>query len=294
MTAPPRPDYTHPVPVTTPLPLGAAPLTLEAIAEVARRDRPVTIADDARATMATARASIDQVVAEGDRARAVKAFGRALASDPSLRANLWAIRRVFYRRGLWPNLVKLIDAELRYAADDRDRAELLTEQAVVQADRLAAADDARATLEEAVRLDPGALPALLMLERMAVAAGDERAQLALWQQLAARSELPARRLTYLLDQIAALTQVAPGFTLLLASFMGPFGTAAASGRVAVDPEDGEVARDRLEVGHRPAMADAQLWRLTVASTPKAPLMVRTPVIMAEAPLAESVTRLSAE
>ena len=71
MTAPPRPDYTHPVPVTTPLPLGAAPLTLEAIAEVARRDRPVTIADDARATMATARASIDQVVAEGDRARAV-------------------------------------------------------------------------------------------------------------------------------------------------------------------------------------------------------------------------------
>src|SRR5262249_41667758 len=38
-----------------------------------------------------------------DEARAVKAFGRALQTDPSLRPNLWSIRRVFYRRGLWPN-----------------------------------------------------------------------------------------------------------------------------------------------------------------------------------------------
>ena len=42
-----------------------------------------------------------------DEARAVKAYGRALTLDPSLRPNLWAIRRVFYRRGLWPNLQKL-------------------------------------------------------------------------------------------------------------------------------------------------------------------------------------------
>ena len=42
-----------------------------------------------------------------DEARAVKAYGRALDLDPSLRPNLWAIRRVFYRRALWPNLAKL-------------------------------------------------------------------------------------------------------------------------------------------------------------------------------------------
>src|SRR5690606_19002297 len=40
----------------------------------------------------------------GDEASAVKAYGRALQIDPSLRANLWAIRRIFYRRALWPNL----------------------------------------------------------------------------------------------------------------------------------------------------------------------------------------------
>src|SRR5262249_4470732 len=49
-----------------------------------------------------------------DEAGAVKSFGRALQADPSLRPNLWAIRRVFYRRGLWPNLLKLIDAEVRF------------------------------------------------------------------------------------------------------------------------------------------------------------------------------------
>lgn len=71
-----------------------------------------------------------------DEARAVKAFGRALASNPSLRANLWAIRRVFYRRGLWPNLIKLIDAESRFAIDDDERADLAIEKAAVLADKL--------------------------------------------------------------------------------------------------------------------------------------------------------------
>src|SRR5204862_8322611 len=64
-----------------------------------------------------------------DEARAVKAYGRAVNLDPSLRANLWAIRRVFYRRALWPNLVKLIAAEVAYARDDHERADLLLEKA---------------------------------------------------------------------------------------------------------------------------------------------------------------------
>ena len=136
-----------------------------------------------------------------DEARAVKAFGKALASDPSLRANLWAIRRVFYRRGLWPNLVKLIDAEGRYARDDAERADLLVEKANVLAEKLGNLDDARTALEEASHLDPTALAPLYALERLALADND-RARLAdLWAQLAAASTRPARKLVYLLDQI---------------------------------------------------------------------------------------------
>ena len=94
MTAPPRPDYTHPVPVTTPLPLGAAPLTLEAIAEVARGGRPVTIADDARAAMTAARASIDQVVAEGDRARAVYGVNTGFGALAEVRISADQVRQL--------------------------------------------------------------------------------------------------------------------------------------------------------------------------------------------------------
>ena len=136
-----------------------------------------------------------------DEARAVKAYGRALASDPSLRANLWAIRRVFYRRGLWPNLIKLIDAEVRFARDDREKADLLAEKAAVLADKLGQTDDARTALEEAVHLDPTALPPLYALERIAAAEGDHARLVELWAQLAAASTRPERKLCYLLDQI---------------------------------------------------------------------------------------------
>ena len=54
---------------------------------------------------------------------AVKAYGRALKDDTkALKPNLWAIRRVFHRRGLWPNLLKLADAEIRFAQSDAERA----------------------------------------------------------------------------------------------------------------------------------------------------------------------------
>jgi tetratricopeptide (TPR) repeat protein len=138
-----------------------------------------------------------------DEARAVKAFGRALASDPSLRANLWAIRRVFYRRGLWPNLIKLIDAESRFAIDDDERADLAIEKAAVLADKLGQQDDARAALEDAVLLAPGSAPALLALERVA---DDPARQVELWAQLAEASARPERKLVYLLDQVRFWTE----------------------------------------------------------------------------------------
>ena len=101
------------MPVTTPLPLGAAPLTLEAIAEVARRDRPVTIADDARATMATARASIDQVVAEGDRARAVYGVNTGFGALAEVRISAAQVRQLQVNLVRSHAAVDGIDVEVR-------------------------------------------------------------------------------------------------------------------------------------------------------------------------------------
>lgn len=133
-----------------------------------------------------------------DEARAVKAFGRSLTLDPSLRPNLWAIRRVFYRRGLWPNLMKLIAAEVSYARDDYERADLLLEKARVAA-RVPDHDEAKAALEEAVRIAPQHQAALLEYERAVALANDAAALLEVWELLAEAVEQPARKVGYLIE-----------------------------------------------------------------------------------------------
>jgi hypothetical protein len=134
-----------------------------------------------------------------DEARAVKSFGKALTLDASLRPNLWAIRRVFYRRGLWPNLVKLIGAEVEYARDDHERADLLLEKARVCAHHVNDLVEARTALEEAVRIAPGHQGALLELERLVAKLDDTDALLDVWELLAEAVEHPLRKIHYLLE-----------------------------------------------------------------------------------------------
>ncbi len=134
-----------------------------------------------------------------DEARAVKSFGKALTLDASLRPNLWAIRRVFYRRGLWPNLVKLIGAEVEYARDDHERADLLLEKAQVCAHHANDPTEARAALDEAVRIAPGHQGALLELERLVAKLDDSAALLDVWELLAEAVEHPIRKIHYLLE-----------------------------------------------------------------------------------------------
>ena len=133
-----------------------------------------------------------------DEARAVKSYGRALQLDPSLRPNLWAIRRIFYRRALWPNLVKLIGAEVAYARDDYERADLLLEKARL-ASRTGDHDEARAALDEAMAIAPSHQAALLELERVVARSGDTTALLDVWERLAETSEHAPRKIGYWLE-----------------------------------------------------------------------------------------------
>lgn len=134
-----------------------------------------------------------------DEARAVKAYGRALTLDPSLRPNLWAIRRIFYRRGLWPNLAKLIGAEVDYARDDYERADLLLEQARVSNHQIGDTAAAREALEEATRIAPTHQGALLELERLAARENDAQALLDVWERLAEAVEHVPRKISYWLE-----------------------------------------------------------------------------------------------
>jgi tetratricopeptide (TPR) repeat protein len=150
-----------------------------------------------------------------DEARAVKAYGRALQSDPSLRPNLWAIRRVFYRRGLWPNLIKLIDAELRFARSDGERADLFTEKGLILAEKAgasaaaSAAGEARTAFGQAADLDPTSILPLLQLERLAEADGDLATLADVWTRLVAASRRPERKLVHLLDLVRLHAEQGP-------------------------------------------------------------------------------------
>jgi lipopolysaccharide biosynthesis regulator YciM len=100
-----------------------------------------------------------------DEAAAAKAYAKSLQADPTYRPNLWAIRRVFYRRGLWPNLLKLITAEIKYGNRQGDEAAMLeVEKAQVLADRMGDAAGARAAYEAALEANSSCLPALMALE----------------------------------------------------------------------------------------------------------------------------------
>ena len=174
-----------------------------------------------------------------DEARAVKAYGRALTLDPSLRPNLWAIRRVFYRRELWPNLVKLAGAEVEYARDDHERADLLLEKARIAGHRMGEVDEARAAVDEAVRFDPRHQGALLELERLAARTGDVTVLLEAWEQLAEAVTHPARKISYWLE-VGRLAGTSD-----LARSTAAFDQAAA---LATSPVDAErVARERLRI-----------------------------------------------
>lgn len=136
-----------------------------------------------------------------DEAAAVKGYDRALRSDPTLRPNLWAIRRLIVRREMWPKLVKLLDAEVRIAQTDDERADLLVEKGVIIEDRTGDVATARGCYEQAVALDPASVPALLALEKVAITAGDEELLADIWRNLADATHNPGRKLAYLLDLV---------------------------------------------------------------------------------------------
>jgi tetratricopeptide (TPR) repeat protein len=135
----------------------------------------------------------------GDEGAAVKAYAKALQSDAALKPNLWAIGRVFERRQLWPNLQKLLDAEIRFARTPEEKAELLVEKGQLLEERL---DDVAGALDcynKAVEASPPALPAWMALEKI-YTQGRDLGQLArVHRGMADATAEPGRKVALLID-----------------------------------------------------------------------------------------------
>ena len=169
-------------------------LDRRAVAIAAELDSAVANATD-RATIASLAYELGELCERrlADEARAVKAFGRSLDADPTFRPNLWAIRRVFYRRALWPNLVKLIDVELRFAATGEDRSDLYLEKGRILADQLDQREEARVMFAEALHAAPANQAAMLELERATILDDDDAARVEVLASLASAATSPKRR-----------------------------------------------------------------------------------------------------
>jgi tetratricopeptide (TPR) repeat protein len=132
-------------------------------------------------------------------ARAVKAYAQALNYDPLLRPNVWAIRRIFVTRKLWPNLLKLHDAEVRFEEDPRRKAEILLEKGWILEDKLHDLEAATECFWAAHAAHGSWLAPLLALERLALAAGDLGALADVYRRLADASTDPGRQVAILID-----------------------------------------------------------------------------------------------
>jgi tetratricopeptide (TPR) repeat protein len=137
--------------------------------------------------------------AAGDESAAVKAYAKALQSDATLKPNLWAIRRVFQRRALWPNLLKLLDAEIRFARSDAEKAELWVEKGNLYEDKLNQAAEAEDCYNKAAVAWPAAIAAWLALEKIFARKGDLAGLARVMRGQAAATAEPARRAALLLD-----------------------------------------------------------------------------------------------
>ncbi|MGZ3429217.1 MAG: hypothetical protein ACXVCV_21345, partial [Polyangia bacterium] len=135
----------------------------------------------------------------GDEGAAVKAYAKALQSDATLKPNLWAIRRVFERRALWPNLQKLLDAEIRFAKTPEEKAELYVEKGGLLEDRIHDPAGALDCYNRAVEALPSSLPALMALEKVHTAARDLGSLARVWRGMADATAEPGRKVALLID-----------------------------------------------------------------------------------------------
>jgi tetratricopeptide (TPR) repeat protein len=134
-----------------------------------------------------------------DEERALTAYRRALELDPSNIPNRWALRGVLYRRGLWPELERMIDIELKRAGEDAERVDLLFERALVSGRRKGGDDQARTALVGASQLAPHHQGVLFELERLISRSRDKQRLVDVWERLAEAIDQPERKVSHLLE-----------------------------------------------------------------------------------------------
>lgn len=101
-----------------------------------------------------------------DEAGAIKSYGEALKLHMALLSNLWAIRRMLLKRKKWPNLIKLVEGELKLVTDPKYQADLLLEKGEILEAQLDDLEGAKACYLQVLDIVPDSMEAMLKLEKL--------------------------------------------------------------------------------------------------------------------------------
>ncbi len=141
----------------------------------------------------------------GSEGASVKAYAKALTLDPTFRANIWALRRVFARRQLWDSLLKLYDAEVRFApvVSSADKADLLVERGRLLEDHMGRDEEAAASFRAALETAPDHAAALLSLLLISARLSDPAGAQSALAGLVRRTGDPGWRAAFTVEQARA-------------------------------------------------------------------------------------------
>ncbi|MDX2020715.1 MAG: hypothetical protein SF187_10760 [Deltaproteobacteria bacterium] len=94
---------------------------------------------------------------------AARTYAKSLTTDPTFQPTAWRLRQQLSRQGFWENLIRVIEAEARFASNTRsqDRSDLLLEKALHQWHRSPRPELPRDSFTEAVQADPRNRAALM-------------------------------------------------------------------------------------------------------------------------------------
>ena len=98
--------------------------------------------------------------------RAIEHYRVVLQMNPSYLPVLKSLGKLYYRKGLWPDLVQMFEIEIRDTQDAKTKSTKLYRLAEVLEERLHRDEDAIQKYRQCLELNPGYLPALKALGRL--------------------------------------------------------------------------------------------------------------------------------
>src|SRR6185369_11028020 len=100
---------------------------------------------------------------------------------------------------LWPNLQKLLDAEIRFAKTPEEKSELYVEKGVLLEDRINDPAGALDCFNRAVEAHPASLPGWMALEKIHTRSRDLGQLARVWRGMIDATGEPLRKVALLLD-----------------------------------------------------------------------------------------------